>query len=99
MGWRCRRWYADTIKTPLLLVHGEADDNDGAFPVQSGRMQAIRGNGGVVRLVFLPYETHGYRARETLERLLWEKFAWFDEFVKDAPPRPLVKPVTNHNRR
>ena len=49
--------YADKIKTPLLLIHGEADDNDGTFPIQSERMyQAVRGNGGIVRLVFLPNE-------------------------------------------
>ncbi|HLH16081.1 MAG TPA: prolyl oligopeptidase family serine peptidase [Bryobacteraceae bacterium] len=77
--------YADKIKTPLLLIHGEADDNDGTFPVQSERMyQAVRGNGGIVRLVFLPYEAHGYRAKETIEHVIYEKFAWFDKYVKNA---------------
>ena len=79
--------YADKIKTPILLIHGEADDNDGTFPIQSDRMyQAIRGNGGIVRLVFLPFEAHGYRAKETIEDVLWEKFAWFDKYVKNAVP-------------
>ncbi len=79
--------YADKIKTPLLLIHGEADDNDGTFPIQSDRMyQAVRGNGGTVRLVFLPFEAHGYRAKETIEHVLWEKFAWFDKYVKNASP-------------
>ncbi len=78
--------YADKIKTPILLIHGEADDNDGTFPIQSDRMyQAVRGNGGTVRLVFLPFEAHGYRAKETVEHVLWEKFAWFDKYVKGAP--------------
>ncbi len=77
--------YADKIKTPILLIHGEADDNDGTFPIQSDRMyQAIRGNGGIVRLVFLPFEAHGYRAKETVEHVLWEKFAWFNKYVKNA---------------
>jgi len=77
--------FADKIKAPILLVHGEADDNSGTFPVQSERMyEAIRGNGGTVRLVFLPNEAHGYRAKETIEHLLWEKFAWFDKYVKHA---------------
>jgi dipeptidyl aminopeptidase/acylaminoacyl peptidase len=77
--------YADKIKTPILLIHGEADDNSGTFPIQSDRMyQAVRGNGGIVRLVFLPFEAHGYRARETVEHVLWEKFAWFDKYVKNA---------------
>jgi dipeptidyl aminopeptidase/acylaminoacyl peptidase len=77
--------YADKIKTPILLIHGEADDNDGTFPIQSDRMyQAVRGNGGIVRLVFLPYEAHGYRAKETIEHVLYEKFAWFNKYVKNA---------------
>lgn len=77
--------YADKIKTPMLLIHGEADDNDGTFPIQSDRMyQAVRGNGGIVRLVFLPHEAHGYRAKETVEHVLWEKFAWFNKYVKNA---------------
>jgi dipeptidyl aminopeptidase/acylaminoacyl peptidase len=75
--------YADKIKTPILLIHGEADDNDGTFPIQSERMyEAVRGNGGTVRLVFLPYEAHGYRAKETIEHVLWEKFTWFDKYLK-----------------
>jgi dipeptidyl aminopeptidase/acylaminoacyl peptidase len=75
--------YADKLKAPILLIHGEADDIDGTFPVQSDRMyQAVRGNGGTVRLVLLPFEAHGYRARETVEHVLREKFAWFDKYVK-----------------
>jgi dipeptidyl aminopeptidase/acylaminoacyl peptidase len=77
--------YADKIKSPILLIHGEADDNDGTFPIQSDRMyQAVRGNGGIVRLVFLPSEAHGYRAKETIEHVLYEKFAWFNKYVKNA---------------
>jgi dipeptidyl aminopeptidase/acylaminoacyl peptidase len=77
--------YADKIKTPMLLIHGEADDNDGTFPIQSDRMyQAVRGNGGTVRLVFLPYEAHGYRGKETIEHVLWEKSQWLSKYVKGA---------------
>jgi dipeptidyl aminopeptidase/acylaminoacyl peptidase len=82
-------FYADKIKDPILLIHGEADDNSGTFPIQSDRMyQAIRGNGGTVRLVFLPNEAHGYRARETIEHVLWEKSRWFDKYVKNGAPGP-----------
>jgi len=71
------------------LIHGAADDNDGTFPIQSARMyEAIRGNGGTVRLVFLPFEAHGYRGKETIEHVLWEMLTWFDKFVKNAGPRP-----------
>jgi dipeptidyl aminopeptidase/acylaminoacyl peptidase len=82
--------FADKIKDPILLIHGEADDNSGTFPIQSDRMyQALRGNKGVVRLVFLPDEAHGYRAKETIEHVLWEKFQWFNKYVKDASlPKP-----------
>jgi len=74
---------ADKIKTPLLLIHGAADNNSGTFPVQSERLyQAIRGNGGPCRLVMLPHESHGYEARETVEHVLHEQFAWFEKYVK-----------------
>jgi dipeptidyl aminopeptidase/acylaminoacyl peptidase len=76
---------ADKIKRPILLIHGEADDNQGTFPVQSERMyQAIRGNGGIVRYVTLPFEPHGYMARESIEHTLWEMIGWFDKYVKNA---------------
>jgi dipeptidyl aminopeptidase/acylaminoacyl peptidase len=80
--------HADKIKAPILLIHGEADDNTGTFPIQSERMyQAIRGNGGTVRLVTLPAEAHGYQARETIEHVLYEMIGWFDKYVKGAEPR------------
>ena len=79
---------ADKIKEPILLIHGEADNNTGTFPIQSERMyQAIRGTGGTVRLVMLPHESHGYSARETTEHVLYEMLGWFDRHVKNAPPR------------
>ena len=78
-------WYADKIKTPVLLIHGEADDNTGTFPIQSERLYAaIRGNGGTVRLVMLPAEAHGYRGKETMEHVLYEEAAWFDKYLKSA---------------
>ncbi|MGB8509751.1 MAG: prolyl oligopeptidase family serine peptidase [Pyrinomonadaceae bacterium] len=80
--------YADKINEPILLIHGEADNNQGTFPIQSERMyQAIRGNGGTVRYVTLPLEAHGYAARETTEHVLYEMLNWFDKYVKNAPPR------------
>lgn len=80
--------YADKIKAPLLMIHGEADNNQGTFPIQSDRMyQAVRGNGGTVRLVMLPFEAHGYSARESTEHVLWEMITWFDKYVKNVPAR------------
>lgn len=77
--------YADKIGEPILLIHGEADNNSGTFPVQSERLyQAIRGNGGTVRLVMLPHESHGYAAKESIEHTLWEMITWFDKYVKNA---------------
>ncbi len=75
--------YADKIKTPLLLIHGDTDDNQGTFPINSERLYAaIKGNGGTTRFVFLPYEAHSYRGKENLLHLLWEQNEWLKKFVK-----------------
>ena len=75
--------YANKIKTPLLLVHGEADDNTGTFPINSERLyNAIKGHGGIVRFVYLPYEAHSYRGKENLLHLLWEQGSWLNTYVK-----------------
>ncbi|MEO5858294.1 MAG: prolyl oligopeptidase family serine peptidase [Pyrinomonadaceae bacterium] len=81
-------WYANKINEPILLMHGEADNNQGTFPIQSERMfAAIRGNGGTARLVMLPLEAHGYSAKESIEHTLREMVDWFDKYVKNAKPR------------
>jgi len=75
--------YAQKIKTPILLVHGDTDDNTGTYPIQSERMfQALKGNGGNVRYVSLPYEAHGYRGKENILHLLWEEHMWLEKYVK-----------------
>jgi dipeptidyl aminopeptidase/acylaminoacyl peptidase len=80
-------WYADNVKDPILLMHGEADDNSGTFPIQSERFyMALKGHGATVRYVTLPSEAHGYAARETLLHVLAERITWFDKYVKNAPP-------------
>ena len=77
--------HADKIKTPLLFVHGENDDNPGTFPIQSQRMfQAVKGNGGTTRLVMLPFESHGYRARQSVLHTQAEMVQWFNRYVRDA---------------
>lgn len=79
--------YADKIKDPLLLIHGEQDNNPGTFPIQSERLYAaIKGLGGRARLVMLPNESHGYRARESILQLLAETNDWLDRYVKNAAP-------------
>lgn len=81
-------FFANKINEPILLIHGEADNNQGTFPIQSERMfAAIRGNGGTARLVMLPLESHGYAAKESVEHTLFEMINWFDKYVKNAPPR------------
>src|SRR5205823_1935286 len=53
--------YPDKVKTPILLIHGEADDNGGTFPIQSQPVEeAVRGNAATVRLVIPPNQAHGY---------------------------------------
>ena len=77
--------HADKIKTPLLFVHGENDDNPGTFPIQSQRMfQAVKGNGGTTRLVMLPSESHGYRAKQSVLHTQAEMVNWFNRYVRDA---------------
>lgn len=87
---------ANKINEPILLIHGEADNNTGTFPIQSERMyQALRGHGATVRYVTLPLEAHGYASRESTEHTLYEMINWFDKHVKNAPPR---KPGTETER-
>lgn len=80
--------FAHQIKDPILLIHGEEDNNSGTFPVQSERMYAaIKGLGGTARLVMLPRESHGYRARESILHMLHETHAWLEQHVRNAPAR------------
>lgn len=79
--------HADKMKTPLLLIHGEADNNSGTYPMQSQRyFNALKGLGGPARLVMLPKESHGYRAKESIMHVLWEQDAWLEEHVKNKDP-------------
>ena len=76
--------HADKMKSPLLLIHGEADNNSGTYPLQSERyFNALKGLGATVRLVMLPKESHGYRAKESILHLLWEQDQWLEKFVKN----------------
>jgi dipeptidyl aminopeptidase/acylaminoacyl peptidase len=79
---------ANKINEPILLIHGEADNNQGTYPIQSERLfAALQGTGGTARLVMLPHESHGYAARESIEHTLYEQINWFDKYVKNAQPR------------
>jgi dipeptidyl aminopeptidase/acylaminoacyl peptidase len=89
---------ANKIKAPLLMIHGEADDNTGTFPIQSERMyQAVKGNGGIVRLVMLPAEAHGYVGKESIEHVTWEMLTWLDKYVKNAEA-PMTTSATSGSR-
>lgn len=75
--------YAHRINEPILLIHGEADNNSGTFPMQSERLfQAIKGNGGTARLVMLPHESHSYRARESVLHVVAEMLEWAERYTK-----------------
>jgi len=79
--------HADKMKTPLLLVHGEADNNSGTYPLQSERYyNALKGLGATTRLVMFPKESHGYRAKETILHLIWEQDQWLEKYVKNRKP-------------
>ncbi|MBN2417304.1 S9 family peptidase [bacterium] len=76
--------HADKVNEPILLIHGMADNNSGTFPIQSERFfHALKGHGATARLVMLPNESHGYRARESVLHVLAEMFDWFDTHVKN----------------
>ncbi|HSE41946.1 MAG TPA: prolyl oligopeptidase family serine peptidase [Acidobacteriota bacterium] len=76
--------YSNKINEPILLIHGMDDNNTGTFPIQSERLyQAIKGLGGSARLVMLPYESHGYRARESVLHVLYEMDRWLEMYVKE----------------
>ncbi|MBE3130929.1 MAG: prolyl oligopeptidase family serine peptidase [Acidobacteria bacterium] len=75
---------ANKINEPILLIHGMADNNSGTFPIQSERLfAALKGFGATARFVYLPYESHGYSARESVLHVLAEMFEWFDRYVKN----------------
>jgi dipeptidyl aminopeptidase/acylaminoacyl peptidase len=78
--------HAQKVNEPILLIHGEADNNSGTFPMQSERYYAaLKGNGATARLVMLPYESHGYRARESILHMAAEQEKWLDTYVKGEP--------------
>lgn len=93
--------YAPKIKAPLLLIHGDADNNPGTFPMQSERMyQALKGHGKITRYVTLPSEGHGYRARESVMHSLAEMTEWLDRYAKpDVNRRPPPPPPPHVSRR
>jgi dipeptidyl aminopeptidase/acylaminoacyl peptidase len=76
--------FAHKVKTPILMIHGEADNNSGTFPIQSERYyNALKGHGATARLVFLPNESHGYAAQESILHTLWEMDTWLEKYVKN----------------
>jgi dipeptidyl aminopeptidase/acylaminoacyl peptidase len=78
-------FFADQVNEPVLVIHGDMDSNPGTLTFQSEVFfEAVRGSGGTARLVLLPFEDHGYRARESIEHVLWEQIRWFDRYVKNS---------------
>ncbi len=77
--------HAEKIDEPILLIHGDSDNNSGTYPMQSERFySALKGQGAKTRLVMLPHESHGYRARESVLHMLWEMSEWLDRYVKGS---------------
>ena len=73
-----------------MLIHGDSDDNQGTFPINSERLfNAIKGAGGTTRFVFLLYEAHSYRGKENLLHMLWEQDQWLEKYVKNNLSLPL----------
>jgi dipeptidyl aminopeptidase/acylaminoacyl peptidase len=75
---------ADKMKTPLLLIHGEADNNPGTFTLQTERyFQALKNLGAPTRMIILPKEAHGYVAKENILHLLWEQDQFLEKYLKN----------------
>ena len=89
-------FHAEEINEPILMIHGQEDPNSGTFPMQSERMYAaLKGLGKEARLVMLPYEAHGYRARKSLLHVLWEQEQWLDKYLlDDEAPAHAETPLT-----
>jgi dipeptidyl aminopeptidase/acylaminoacyl peptidase len=80
--------HANKINEPLLLIHGSDDNNSGTFPIQSQRLfVALKGHGGNARLCFLPFESHGYRGRQSVLHCLAEMTQWLDQHCKRRRPQ------------
>ncbi|MDX1542679.1 MAG: prolyl oligopeptidase family serine peptidase [Christiangramia sp.] len=85
--------HSDKMKTPLLLIHGEADNNSGTYPMQSERyFNALKGLGATARLVMLPKESHGYSAKESVLHVLWEQDQWLEKYVKNKDKNEVKLP-------
>jgi dipeptidyl aminopeptidase/acylaminoacyl peptidase len=81
-------WHAHKVNEPILLIHGEKDDNSGTFPIQSERFyMALKGHGATARYITLPHEAHGYAARESNLHVMAETVAWLDKYVKNGARR------------
>ncbi|MFQ5630997.1 MAG: prolyl oligopeptidase family serine peptidase, partial [bacterium] len=84
--------HAQKVNEPILLIHGQADNNSGTFPIQSERYyHALKGHGAKARLVMLPYESHGYRSRESLMHMLWETNRWLEKYVKKSGEKQTMR--------
>lgn len=87
---------ANKIKKPILLIHGEEDNNPGTLTMQSDRFfNALKGHGALCRLVILPFESHGYSARESIMHVLWETDRWLQKHC--VPNISKVDADTNAN--
>ena len=92
--------HSEKVNEPILLIHGEADNNSGTFPMQSERFyNALKGHGATTRLVMLPHESHGYRARESVLHMLWEMSDWLDRHVKHAESAPVTALIEENTRQ
>ena len=77
--------HAEKVDEPILLIHGDSDNNSGTFPLQSERYyNALKGHGATARLVMLPLESHGYRGRESILHTLWETERWLATYLAEG---------------
>jgi len=75
--------YIRNVRTPVLILHGEADDR--VHPMQGKEMYvALRTLGVPTEFVTYPREGHGIRERKHQIDLMNRVITWYDRYLKNA---------------
>lgn len=75
--------FVQQIRTPLLIIHGEADTNT-AISNSQALMRALKDRGAVVEFVRYPREGHGLAEPNHKSDEMRRCLAWFDRYVRDS---------------
>jgi dipeptidyl aminopeptidase/acylaminoacyl peptidase len=75
--------FAGRIRTPTLLLHGEADDR---VPVTQAYefYRAVKRQGIPARMVVYPRQPHGVREPKFLQHVMEQNLAWVEQYLGPA---------------